>query len=122
MRRWIAALLLLPALAHLTGVIASDDKQSLTAAEIINKHLAAVGDPARRMFNSISLHNLLTEADSGNVKFEAKGMKKLHGRPAYVVEVKRSKASPMRLYFDAEDFMWVRTDYGKLSVKNLRAL
>lgn len=193
MKRWIAALLLLPAFALLASVIASDDKQSLTAAEVINKHIAAIGgkealaklktrmavgtvkkenepeapiaiasEPHRLsalyrfrdydwrfifdgskaetrpvlshqmsviaekyremlasglMFNSISLHNLLTEADSGNVKFEAKGMKKLHGRPAYVVEVKRSKASPMRLYFDAEDFMWVRTDYGKVSVR-----
>src|SRR5207253_2897276 len=68
------------------------------------------------MFNSVTLSNVLTEAESGGVKFEAKGSKKLHGRPAYVVEVKRGKGDAFRLYFDAEDFMWVRTDYGRVTI------
>jgi hypothetical protein len=68
------------------------------------------------MFNSITLSNLLTKAESTGIKFEAKGIKKLHGRSAYVVEVKRGKGEVMRLYFDAESFMWVRTDYGKATL------
>ncbi len=68
------------------------------------------------MFNSVTLSNVLTEAERGDVKFEAKGTKKLHGRPTYVVEVKRGKGDAFRLYFDAEDFMWVRTDYGHVTI------
>lgn len=67
------------------------------------------------MFNNISLHNILLQPPEG-VKFEAKGTKKLRGREAYVVEVKRPKMDSMRLYFDAENFMWVRTDYGKVEI------
>ncbi len=67
------------------------------------------------MFNGISLHNLLLQ--SGNdVKFEAKGIKKLRGRDTYVVEVRRAKTDAMRLYFDAQNFMWVRTDFGKVHI------
>ncbi len=40
------------------------------------------------MFNNISLYNLLLQS-SDKVKFEAKGTKKMRGRDAYVVEVKR---------------------------------
>src|SRR5436853_2314429 len=68
------------------------------------------------MFNSVTLSNVLTEAESSGVKFEAKGTRKLHGRAAYVVEVKRGKGDAFRLYFDAEDFMWVRTDYGHVTI------
>ena len=32
------------------------------------------------------------------------------------MEVKRPKTDAMRLYFDADTFMWVRTDYGKAHV------
>lgn len=67
------------------------------------------------MFNSISLYNLLLQPAKG-VMFEAKGLKKVRDRDAYVVEVKRSKADSMRLYFDARSFMWVRTDYGKIHI------
>lgn len=67
------------------------------------------------MYNNISLYNILLQpADA--VKFQAKGRKKLRGREAYVVEVKRQKGEAMRLYFDAETFMWVRTDYGKTHI------
>lgn len=64
------------------------------------------------MFNSISLYNLLLQPPDG-VKFEARGVKRLKGGDAYVVEVKRPNMDAMRLYFDAQTFMWVRTDYGK---------
>lgn len=67
------------------------------------------------MFNSISLYNLLLQPAKG-VTFEAKGVKKVKDHDAYVVEVKRSKADSMRLYFDVKSFMWVRTDYGKIHI------
>jgi hypothetical protein len=67
------------------------------------------------MFNSISLYNLLLDSESNGVKFEAKGTKKIKDRLAYVVEVKKAKVSA-RLYFDAETFMWVRTEYGRANV------
>lgn len=67
------------------------------------------------MFNGITLYNLLT-APGPDVKFAAKGMKKVKGRQAHVVEVRRGKESAMRLYFDAENFMWVRTDFGRAEV------
>lgn len=66
------------------------------------------------MFNSISLYNLIAESAPGSLKFEAKGTKKVAGRPAYVVELKGGKSGATRLYFDAENFMWVRTDYGSV--------
>ena len=178
-------------LAFSAVTLAADDKDKLTASEIINKHLAAVGgkealariksrvaigtatkdsdtaapmavmseapnrvsaiyqfqgfnwqltyDGAKSivrpvlgrvsapvmqkyeemlatgtMFNSISLYNVLTQGDSDNAKFEAKGMKKVKGRPAYAVEMRRGKDKTL-LYFDAETFMWLRTDYGSVS-------
>ena len=67
------------------------------------------------MFNGISLYNALTEGESDNVKFEAKGMKKVKGRAAYAVEMKRGKDRAL-LYFDAETFMWDRTDYGSVQL------
>lgn len=66
------------------------------------------------MFNQMSLYNLLMAPDSG-AKFETAGTKKISGKLAYVVSVKPSKGSAMKMYFDAESFMWVRTDYGKVS-------
>lgn len=68
------------------------------------------------MFNSISLYNFLLDPESSKAKFEAKGMKKIKDRPAYVVELKRPKGGSARLYFDAATFMWVRTDFGKVHV------
>ena len=173
----------------LAAAAAADDKDKLSAAEIINKHLAAVGgkealtkfksrvaigtarkdsDTAAPMavmseapnrvsaiyqfegfnwqllydgskasvrpvlaranapimekyqdmlatgtlFNGMALYNVLT-ADDPNTKFEAKGTKKVKGRAAYVVEMRRGKDRAM-LYFDTETFMWVRTDYGSV--------
>jgi len=67
------------------------------------------------MFNSISLYNILL-GDGEGIKFEAKGIKKVKDRPAYVVEAKRGKDLNVKLYFDTETFMWVRTDYGQVRV------
>lgn len=63
------------------------------------------------MFNSMSLYNLVAESKPGELKFEAKGMKKIDGKPAYVVQVKPAKGATVKLFFD-ENFMWVRTEYG----------
>ena len=68
------------------------------------------------MFNNVTLSNVLTEGEAGGAKFEARGTRKLHGRPAYIVEIKRRKGEALRLYFDAENFMWVRTDYGHVTI------
>ena len=68
------------------------------------------------MFNSVSLYNILLEGDQSGIKFEAKGTKKVKDRPAYIVDAKRGKDLNVRLYFDAENFMWVRTDYGRVTV------
>lgn len=63
-------------------------------------------------FNGVSVYNILLAGESNGVRFEAKGTKKVQGRPAYLVEMKRPKGAVIRLYFDTETFMWVRTDYG----------
>ena len=53
---------------------------------------------------------------------EAKGTKKVKGRPAHVVELRRGKGGAVRLYFDAENFMWLRTDFGRAEVsRQMRA-
>ena len=65
-------------------------------------------------FNGVSLYNALLAGESNGVKFEAKGTKKVQNRPAYIVDMKRSKGEPIRLFFDTETFMWVRTDYGSV--------
>jgi len=68
------------------------------------------------MFNGISLYNLLAAGAAGDLKVEAKGMKKVAGKPAYVIQLKPQKGSAAKLYFDADTFMWVRTDFGSASV------
>jgi hypothetical protein len=68
------------------------------------------------MFNSISLYNALLGGEAAGVKFEAKGTKKVKNRPAYVVEMKQGKGQPVRLFFDTETFMWVRTEYGSVRI------
>lgn len=85
------------------------------------RQLGAVQDKYRDMlssglmFNGISLYNLLTAGEASGAKFEAKGMKKVKDRSAYVVEVKRPQGTA-RLFFDAETFMWVRTEFGKVGI------
>jgi hypothetical protein len=68
------------------------------------------------MFNGISLYNALLAGESAGVKFEAKGTKKVKNRTAYVVEMKQSKGQPLRLCFDTENFMWLRTEYGSVRI------
>ena len=68
------------------------------------------------MFNSISLYNALLAGESAGAKFEAKGTKKVKNRPAYVVEMKPGKGQALRLYFDTENLMWVRTEYGSVRI------
>ena len=68
------------------------------------------------MLNSISLYSLIAHAEPGQLKFESKGTKKVAGKPAYVVQLKAKSGTQMKLYFDSETFMWVRTDYGSAAV------
>jgi hypothetical protein len=73
------------------------------------------------MFNQISLYNVLLAGEAGNAAFEAKGIRKVRGRPAYTVEMKKADHKAL-LYFDAESFMWVRTDYGSVRMtRDMRA-
>ena len=67
------------------------------------------------MFNSISLYNLLAAGEGA--KLEAKGMKTIRDRQAYVVEMKTANGLSARLFFDAETFMWIRTEYGKVTIQ-----
>jgi hypothetical protein len=68
------------------------------------------------MFNGASLYNALLAGESAGVKFEAKGTRKVKNHPAYVVEMKPGKGQSLRLYFDTENFMWVRTEYGSVRI------
>jgi hypothetical protein len=192
MKKLLPFFSLLTVLALSAGVFAADDKDKLSGAEIINKHIAAVGgkaalskiqsrvaigtakkdndaaipvaimsEPNRlsavyqfegynwyliydgskssvrpvlgraaapimhkyedmlttgTLFNDVSLYNVLNRGESDQLKFEAKGMKKVKSRQAYAVDMKPSKGQTLRLYFDAENFMWLRTDYGSVQI------
>ena len=89
---------------------------------ILPRNLQEIGDKyhdmlaSGLMFNQMSLYNLIAAGAPGEWKIEAKGMKKIDGRQAYVVQLKPKKGDAMKLYFDAETFMWVRTDYGRASL------
>src|SRR6266508_2378529 len=191
MKRALASLLALVLLATASGVALSDETQTLTADEIISKHLAAIGGkealaklrtrvaigsvrkeneaearmaimseaPNRVfavyvfknydwqlsydgkasvfrpafirstsaietrfreilasgfMFNTISLYSALTDTARG-LEFQVKGIKKVRGKEAYVLGAKGGKDG-VQLYFDTTTFMWVRTDYGSLTL------
>jgi hypothetical protein len=98
-----------------------DGKKSFVRGPVFPRDFSPIQDKYNEMlssgvmFNSISLYNLLLDGESNGAKFEAKGTKKIKDRLAYVVEVKKGKATA-RLYFDAENFMWVRTEYGRANV------
>jgi len=68
------------------------------------------------LFNDISLYNVLNQGESEQLKFEPKGMKKVRNRQAYILDMKPSKGQTLRLYFDVENFMWLRTDYGSVQI------
>jgi hypothetical protein len=67
------------------------------------------------LFNDISLYNVLNLDQPEQLKFEAKGTKKVKNKQAYVVEM-QGKGPILRLYFDVNDFMWLRTDYGSVQI------
>lgn len=68
------------------------------------------------MFNSISLYNAVFDSGRSGLQFQAKGMKKIRGKEAYVIEAKRGN-DIVQLYFDTATFMWVRTDFGSLTLE-----
>jgi len=69
------------------------------------------------MFNGIALYNALIAETESEMKLDAKGPKKINGRQAYVVECRRDKKpGVVRLLFDAENFMWVRTEFGSVTI------
>ena len=84
------------------------------AGPFIDKYQQMLGSGL--MFNSISLYSLLYDSEAG-AKFEAKGTKKIRDRQTYEVDVKPLKGATARLFFDAETFMWVRTEYGKVTIQ-----
>ncbi len=68
-------------------------------------------------YNGATIFNTLLTEPTGEAKIEAKGMKKINGRQNYVVEYKRDKkSSAYKLFFDAETFMWVRTEFGRVTI------
>lgn len=67
--------------------------------------------------NGIALYNALLTEPAPDAKIEARGTKKINGRLAYVVEYKcDKKANVVRLCFDAENFMWVRSEFGRVTI------
>lgn len=66
------------------------------------------------MYNSISLYSLLTDA-TAVAGFEARGVKKIGGKNVYVVEYKKDRQAT-KLFFDAETFMWIRSEYGRVTL------
>jgi hypothetical protein len=64
------------------------------------------------MYNSISLYNLLTDSAAA---FETRGTKKVSGRNAWMLEYKKDKQA-VKLFFDAETFMWVRSEFGRVTL------
>lgn len=69
------------------------------------------------MFNDISIYNLLNSSDqSSGMSFKAKGTKKIKGKECYIVEAKPKKGDTIKLYFETDTYMWVRTEFGKVSM------
>ncbi len=71
------------------------------------------------MFNDISLYNALVAPQSEGVTLEAKGTKKIRGNTAYAVNIKRSKKSPVTVFIDAENFMWIRSEFGQATIQKM---
>ena len=68
------------------------------------------------MFNGIALYNLLLRGEQNDVTFQAQGTRRHRERQTYIVEARRGRETIARLYFDAENFMWVRTDFGRINM------
>jgi hypothetical protein len=71
------------------------------------------------MFNGMALYNCLVGPPAAGVLFEAKGTKKVHGKPVYVINVKRDKKPSFKVFISAEDFMWVRSEYGQATIQKM---
>jgi hypothetical protein len=61
----------------------------------------------------------LVEPAAAGVVFEAKGMKKIRGKPAYGIEVKRDKKPSLKVFISADDFMWVRSEFGEATIQKM---
>jgi len=99
------------------------DKGKQTFRPSFTREYTVVEDKYKEMLasgfftNGIALYNTLLSDPSPDAKIEARGTKKLNGRQAYVIEYKRDKQSNVvRLLFDAETFMWVRTEFGRVTI------
>lgn len=66
------------------------------------------------LFNDISLYNVLNSDNLSNFTLKAKGTKKINNRETFVVEAKPKKGDTIKLFFDKETFMWVRTEFGEI--------
>ena len=87
---------------------------SRASSVVVNKYQEMLASGT--MFNGISLYNALLAGESGGVTFEANGTKKVKGRAAYIVDMKPVKGQAIRLFFDSENFMWVRSEYGSVRI------
>lgn len=79
------------------------DAGRLTLRPQLPRQAAPVEDKYREMlssglmFNGIALYNLLAAGAADGVRMEAKGAKKVKGRAAHVVELRRGKSDAARL-------------------------
>lgn len=91
---------------------ASSFKQYAPFADKYNEILAS-----GLMFNDISLYSILNSSDqASSITFKAKGTKKIKNKECYVIEAKPKKGDAMKLYFETDTYMWVRTEFGKVSL------